>query len=72
MLPSLFTSDYLSRLETLRIQTRRRFLGSRPGGYVSLRRRAGLEFAEHRRYSPGDDLRKVLGTNALRFYGITA
>lgn len=59
MLPPLFTSDYLSRLETLRIQTRRRFLGSRPGGHVSLRRGAGLEFAEYRRYAPGDDLRYI-------------
>ena len=59
MLPPLFTSDYLSRLETLRIQTRRRFLGSRPGGHVSLRRGAGLEFADYRRYSPGDDLRYI-------------
>ena len=59
MLPSLFTADYLSRLETLRIQTRRRFLGSRPGGHVSLRRGAGLEFADYRRYSPGDDLRYI-------------
>ena len=59
MLPALFTADYLSRLETLRIQTRRRFLGSRPGGHVSLRRGAGLEFAEYRRYSPGDDLRYI-------------
>ena len=72
MLPPLFSADYLSRLETLRIQTRRRFLGSRPGGHVSLRRGAGLEFAEYRRYSPGADQRKVPGTNALRFYGITA
>ena len=59
MLPPLFTSDYLSRLETLRIQTRRRFLGSRPGGHVSLRRGAGLEFADYRRYTPGDDLRYI-------------
>ncbi len=59
MLPPLFSADYLSRLETLRIQTRRRFLGSRPGGHVSLRRGAGLEFAEYRRYSPGDDLRYI-------------
>ena len=59
MLPPLFTADYLSRLETLRIQTRRRFLGSRPGGHVSLRRGAGLEFADYRRYSPGDDLRYI-------------
>ena len=59
MLPPLFTSDYLSRLETLRIQTRRHFLGSRPGGHVSLRRGAGLEFADYRRYTPGDDLRYI-------------
>jgi len=59
VLPPLFTSDYLSRLETLRIQTRRRFLGSRPGGHVSLRRGAGLEFADYRRYTPGDDLRYI-------------
>jgi len=59
VLPPLFTADYLSRLETLRIQTRRRFLGSRPGGHVSLRRGAGLEFADYRRYSPGDDLRYI-------------
>ena len=59
MLPPLFTSHYLSRLETLRIQTRRRFLGGRPGGHVSLRRGAGLEFADYRRYSPGDDLRYI-------------
>ncbi len=59
MLPPLFTSDYLSRLETLRMQTRRRFLGSRPGGHVSLRRGAGLEFVDYRRYTPGDDLRYI-------------
>ncbi len=63
MLPSLFSADYLSRLETLRIQTRRRFLGSWPGGRVSLRRGAGLEFAEYRRYSPG--------ANHLRSWGPT-
>lgn len=57
MLPPLFTPSYLSRLDTLRIQTRRRFLGGRPGGHLSLRRGAGLEFADYRRYAPGDDLR---------------
>ena len=57
MLPPLFTPPYLSRLEALRIRTQRRFLGSRPGGHPSPRRGAGLEFAEYRRYAPGDDLR---------------
>ena len=59
MLPPLFTSQFLARLETLRIQTRRRFLGNRPGGHLSPRRGAGLEFADYRRYAPGDDLRYI-------------
>ena len=59
MLPPLFTSQFLARLETLRIQTRRRFLGSRPGSHLSPRRGAGLEFADYRRYAPGDDLRYI-------------
>lgn len=59
MLPSLFTPQFLARLETLRIRTRRRFLGSRPGGHLSLRRGAGLEFADYRHYTPGDDPRYI-------------
>lgn len=59
MLPSLFTPEFLARLETLRIRTRRRFLGSRPGSHLSLRRGAGIEFADYRHYSPGDDLRYI-------------
>jgi len=59
VLPPLFTSQFLARLETLRIQTRRRFLGNRPGGHLSPRRGAGLEFADYRRYAPGDDLRYI-------------
>jgi len=58
-LPSLFTSQYLARLETLRVRTRRKFLGSRPGGHLSPRRGAGLEFADYRPYAPGDDPRYI-------------
>ena len=58
-LPPLFTPRFLARLETLRIRTRRRFLGSRPGGHLSLRRGAGLEFADYRHYTPGDDPRYI-------------
>ncbi len=58
-LPPLFTAPFLARLETLRIRTRRRFLGSRPGGHLSLRRGAGLEFADYRPYTPGDDPRSI-------------
>ncbi|MBI3304269.1 MAG: DUF58 domain-containing protein [Deltaproteobacteria bacterium] len=59
MLPSLFTPQFLARLETLRVRTRRRFLGSRPGGHLSLRRGVGLEFADYRHYTPGDDPRYI-------------
>lgn len=58
-LPPLFTSQFLARLETLRVRTRRKFLGSRPGGHLSLRRGAGLEFADYRPYTPGDDPRYI-------------
>ncbi|NIO10028.1 MAG: DUF58 domain-containing protein [Deltaproteobacteria bacterium] len=36
---------------------RREILGGRPGGYSSPRRGTSLEFADYRKYSPGDDLR---------------
>jgi uncharacterized protein (DUF58 family) len=58
-LPALFTSPYLARLETLRVRTRRKFLGGRPGGHLSPRRGAGLEFADYRPYTPGDDPRYI-------------
>ncbi|MCS6925147.1 MAG: DUF58 domain-containing protein [Candidatus Binatia bacterium] len=55
----MFTPQFLARLETLRIRARRQFLGSRPGGHLSPRRGAGLEFADYRHYTPGDDLRYI-------------
>jgi len=70
-LPPLFTSQFLARLETLRIRSRRQFLGSRPGGHLSPRRGAGLEFADYRHYTPGDDLRYIdwkLYSRTDRFY----
>jgi uncharacterized protein (DUF58 family) len=57
MLPEPFTSQFLSQLETLRVRTRKEFLGSQSGSYASPRRGTSLEFADYRRYSPGDDLR---------------
>jgi uncharacterized protein (DUF58 family) len=47
----------LSQLETLRLRTRKEFLGGRSGSYNSPRRGTSLEFADYRRYAPGDDLR---------------
>lgn len=57
MLPEPFNPRFLTQLETLRLRTRKEFLGSHPGSYSSPRRGTSLEFADYRRYSPGDDLR---------------
>jgi uncharacterized protein (DUF58 family) len=57
MLPEPFTPAFLTQLETLRLRTRKEFLGSHPGSYSSPRRGTSLEFADYRRYAPGDDLR---------------
>ena len=59
MLPAPFTPNFLNRLEALRLRTRKEFLGSRPGSYASPRRGTSLEFADYRRYSPGDDIRYI-------------
>jgi uncharacterized protein (DUF58 family) len=57
MLPEPFTAKFLGQLEALRLRTRKEFLGGHPGSYASPRRGTSLEFADYRRYSPGDDLR---------------
>ncbi|MBM4264131.1 MAG: DUF58 domain-containing protein [Deltaproteobacteria bacterium] len=57
MLPEPFTTKFLAQLEALRLRTRKEFLGSHPGSYSSPRRGTSLEFADYRRYAPGDDLR---------------
>lgn len=57
MLPAPFTPDFLNRLEALRLRTRKEVLGSQQGSYASPRRGTSLEFADYRRYTPGDDLR---------------
>lgn len=57
MLPAPFTPDFLNRLEALRLRTRKEVLGSRQGSYDSPRRGTSLEFADYRRYAPGDDIR---------------
>jgi uncharacterized protein (DUF58 family) len=51
--------ELLSRLETLRLESRRRFLGMRKGAHPSPRRGTSLEFADYRSYTPGDDPRHV-------------
>ena len=58
-LPAEFTSDFLARLEQLRIKTRREYAGLGKGSHLSPRRGSSLEFADFRRYAPGDDFRYV-------------
>src|SRR4029077_19432325 len=41
------------------VRTRKHFLGNRKGSHTSPRRGTSLEFADHRRYVIGDDLRYV-------------
>jgi uncharacterized protein (DUF58 family) len=57
MLSYPFTPEFLTQLETLRLRTRKEFLGGQSGSYSSPRRGTSLEFADYRRYAPGDDLR---------------
>jgi uncharacterized protein (DUF58 family) len=57
MLPEPFTPQFLGQLEALRLRTKKEFLGSHTGSYASPRRGTSLEFADYRRYAPGDDLR---------------
>jgi uncharacterized protein (DUF58 family) len=59
MLPEAFTPEFLSRLELMRIHTRRAFLGARQGGHTSLKRGHGIEFSDYRMYELGDSPRHI-------------
>lgn len=56
---SLLSPDFLARLARLKIAVRRRFAGSSAGSRRSTRRGASAEFAEHRPYYAGDDVRRI-------------
>jgi uncharacterized protein (DUF58 family) len=58
-LPDEFTTDFLARLEQLRIKTRREYAGQGKGSHLSPRRGSSLEFADYRHYAPGDDFRYI-------------
>jgi len=55
----LFNTDFLQRLEYLRVVARQIFAGASPGSRTGRRAGPGLEFAEHRQYVPGDDFRHI-------------
>jgi uncharacterized protein (DUF58 family) len=56
---ALFTADDLRRLDRLAVLSRRRLRGETAGERPTRRIGAGGEFADHRTYVPGDDLRYV-------------
>jgi uncharacterized protein (DUF58 family) len=56
---SLLEPAFLARLERLSLSARRAFHGQSTGERRSLKRGLGLEFAGHRGYAEGDDLRFV-------------
>ncbi len=63
----LFPSDFLTRLEYLSLVSRRVFRGSLLAQRRSRRHGGGIEFADHRQYTPGDDVRDLDWTIYARF-----
>ncbi|MGB2754143.1 MAG: DUF58 domain-containing protein [Phycisphaerae bacterium] len=59
MADDLFDSEFLARLEYLRIVARHLFAGTSAGSRAGRRTGPGLEFSEHRAYVPGDDFRHI-------------
>lgn len=54
-----FSPDFLKKLQTLKVRTRRKYIGSQLGTHRSPRKGHGLEFAEFKGYTPGDDFRHI-------------
>ncbi len=52
-----FDADFLARLEQLHLSARRIFSGRANAKHISRKLGTGTEFADHRAYAPGDDLR---------------
>ena len=57
--PALFDADFMRKLESLHLLARKLFKGQNQNDRTTVRRGMGLEFADHRRYQPGDDFRYV-------------
>ena len=55
----VFDPSFLRQLERFRLKSKRQFYGSHQGGHTSLRRGYGSEFADYRKYSPGDNPRQI-------------
>ncbi len=55
----LFDEEFMKRLEYLHILARRAFSGSNRADRRTKKTGAGIEFADHRKYSAGDDFRYI-------------
>ena len=57
--PLIFDAEFLRKLEQLELLAKKIFRGLIRGEHATPRRGRGLEFADFRRYRPGDDLRYI-------------
>src|SRR5438132_6434295 len=56
---ALFDSDFLKKLEYLSLISKRVFRGSLMAQRRTMQLGTGIEFADHREYTPGDDFRYI-------------
>jgi uncharacterized protein (DUF58 family) len=54
-----FEDDFLRKLEYLNVVSRKSFAGQNRADRLARKRGRGLEFADHRQYSAGDDFRHI-------------
>jgi uncharacterized protein (DUF58 family) len=54
-----FEDDFLKKLEYLHVVSKRAFAGQSRADRLAPKRGTGLEFADHRGYTPGDDFRHI-------------
>src|SRR3954465_4404195 len=54
-----FQDDFLRKLEYLHVVSRREFAGQNRADRRTPKRGRGIEFADHRAYTPGDDFRLI-------------
>lgn len=58
-MPLRFEDDFLKKLEYLHVVSKRAFVGQSRADRLAPKRGRGLEFADHRGYTPGDDFRQI-------------
>ena len=54
-----FDDDFLKKLEYLHVVSKRAFAGQNRADRLTAQRGRGIEFADHRPYTAGDDFRHI-------------